>query len=183
MSLDGFIARKDGRLDFLEGPPEAKGKRRRGGDHGYGKFIRSIDALVWGRGTYETVLGFGKWYHGKKKIVVLSRRKPDLEAARKRGGDVEWMKGEPKAIVAALAKRGYRRLYVDGGVTVQRFLRAGLIDRIIVSRLPVLIGSGIPLFGELSKDAWFTHVATRTFPGGMVQSEYRRVRGAGGRAA
>lgn len=173
VSLDGFIARKNDALDFLEGPPGAK-KPRGSGDHGFGAFMKGIDALVCGRSTFEVVLGFPKWYYGDKKVVVLSRRKVDLTKARAMGANIEWMRGEPEAIVAALAKRGFRRLYVDGGATIQRFLRAGLIDRIIISRLPVLIGQGIPLFGPLPKDVWFKHVATRTFPDGMVQTEYVR---------
>ena len=177
VSLDGFIARKNDAFDFLEGPPGKK-KPRGGDDHGYGAFIKDIDAIVLGRNTFEVVLGFGKWFYGDKKVVVLSRRKVDLTKARAMGANIEWMRGEPKAIVAALAKRGYRRLYIDGGATIQRFLKAGLIDRLIVSRLPVLIGQGIPLFGPLPKDLWLKHVATRTFPGGMVQSEYiTRLRG------
>jgi dihydrofolate reductase len=83
------------------------------------------------------------------------------------------MAGAPADIVAMLQTSGARRLYVDGGMTIQEFLRAGLIDRAIISRLPVLIGDGIRLFGSLPHDIRLDHVATRTFPGGMVQSEYR----------
>ena len=75
-------------------------------------------------------------------------------------------------VVAALEQRGIKHIYVDGGVTIQRFLEAGLIQRIIITRIPVLLGTGIPLFGPLSHDIHLTHVATRTFKGGLVQSEY-----------
>jgi riboflavin biosynthesis pyrimidine reductase len=71
-----------------------------------------------------------------------------------------------------LETRGFRHLYVDGGATIQRFLAAGLVDRLVLSRVPVLIGEGIPLFGSLPHDVRLRHVATRTFPGGMVQTEY-----------
>ena len=104
-------------------------------------------------------------------MVVLSSRPVDLSPAQ--GGVVEHMSGAPEEIVARLAASGARHLYLDGGVTVQGFLRAGLVDRLIVTRVPVLIGEGIPLFGALPRDVRLQHVATRTYPGGLVQSEYQ----------
>jgi riboflavin biosynthesis pyrimidine reductase len=82
------------------------------------------------------------------------------------------MSGDPADIVAALEARGHRHVYVDGGVTIQRFLQAGCIDRLIITRVPMLIGSGIPLFGSLQKDIRLKHIATRQFKSGLVQSEY-----------
>ncbi len=128
-----------------------------------------------GRTTFEKVLTFDKWYYGNKRVVVLSHSPVDLSAGRARGGVVEQMAGAPADIVAMLHTSGARRLYVDGGITIQEFLRAGLIDRAIISRLPILIGEGIPLFGSLPHDIRLSHVATRTYPGGMVQSEYHIV--------
>ena len=111
--------------------------------------------------------------HAARNIVrVLSSRPLDLSAASARGALVEQMGGEPAAILAGLAERGAQSLYVDGGVTIQRFLRAGLVDRLVVSRVPVLIGEGIPLFGGLPHDVLLRHVGTRAYPGGLVQSEY-----------
>lgn len=170
VSLDGFIARPNGDLDWLMGEG--------GGDsaeYGYNEFIADIDVIVMGRKTFEKALTFDKWYYGQKRVVVLSRRPVDLSAARARGGVVEHMGGPPEEIASKLARGGARHLYVDGGVTIQEFLRAGLIQRLIVSRLPVLIGQGIPLFGPLPQDIRLNHVATRTYPGGMVQSEYHVV--------
>jgi dihydrofolate reductase len=164
-SVDGFIARPNGDLDWLPDAPEP---------HGYEEFIASIDTHVIGRGTFETVLKFGAWPYGNKRVVVLSSRPLDLSVAR--GGTAEQMAGEPADIVARLAATGSEHLYVDGGITVQRFLRAGLIQCLIVTRVPVLIGSGIPLFGELPRDVRLHHVATRTYPSGLVQSEYEVVR-------
>jgi dihydrofolate reductase len=161
-SLDGFIARPNGELDFL---PHGGGE-----DHGYNEFFASVDALVIGRGTFETVLGFESWPYGEKPVFVLSGRPLDL--SRLRGGVVEQMAGAPAEIVERLAARGIGHIYVDGGVTVQRFLRAGLITRLVITRVPVLIGSGIPLFGGLDADVRLRHVETRSFPSGLVQSEY-----------
>jgi len=160
-SVDGFIARPDGGLDWLPTAPE---------EHGYTEFIATVDALVIGCATFETVLGFSEWPYGDKRVIVLSSRPLDLAALRDR--PVEQMGGEPAEVVARLEARGVGHIYVDGGITIQRFLRAGLIQRLIVTRVPVLIGQGIPLFGPLDADVRLRHVRTRDFPSGLVQSEY-----------
>jgi dihydrofolate reductase len=162
-SVDGFIARPNGDLDFL---PEGGGE-----PHGYDEFMASVDALVIGRKTYETVLAFEAWPYGDKRVVVLSSRPIALSAAGK--GVVEQMAGPPAKIVAQLAASGAHNLYVDGGKTIQGFLRAGLIQRLIITRVPVLIGDGVPLFGALPQDIRLRHIMTRHFPSGLVQSEYR----------
>ena len=161
-SLDGFIARPNDDLDFL--PPGG------GEPHGYAEFIASVDAIVIGRKTFEKVLTMGPWPYGDKRVVVLSSRPLDLSKAT--GGIVEQMAGTPAEIVSQLAASGAHHLYIDGGVTIQRFLRAGLIQRLIITRVPVLIGEGVPLFGALPHDIRLRHVATRHYPSGLVQSEY-----------
>jgi dihydrofolate reductase len=165
VSVDGFLARPDGALDFL---PEGGGE-----PHGYDEFMAGVDALVIGRHTFETVLGFPSWPYGTKRVVVLSSRGVDLSVVR--DGVVEQMAGEPAEIVAKLAASGAEHLYVDGGITIQRFLRAGLVQRLIITRVPVLIGAGIPLFGLLAHDLRLRHIATRQYPSGLVQSEYQVV--------
>jgi dihydrofolate reductase len=162
-SVDGFIARPNGGLDWLPESPEP---------HGYDEFIASVDTIVIGRKTFETVLSFDGWFYGTKRIVVLSSQPVDLSAAIARGGVVEQMGGEPAEIVAKLDATGAQHLYVDGGITVQRFLRARLIDRLVITRIPVLLGDGIPLFGSLPADVRLRHMATRSYPSGLVQSEY-----------
>jgi dihydrofolate reductase len=161
-SVDGFIARLNGDLDFL--PPGG------GEPHGYTEFMASVDALVIGRKTFETVVAFPEWPYGDKRVVVLSTRSLDLSAVK--GGVVERMAGPPAEIMAKLAAGGVRHVYVDGGITIQGFLGAGLIQRLVVTRVPVLIGEGIPLFGALPHDVGLRHVATRQYPSGLVQSEY-----------
>jgi dihydrofolate reductase len=161
-SVDGFIARPNDDLDFL---PEGGGE-----PHGYNEFIAGVDAIVIGRKTFEKVLTLGAWAYGDKRVVVLSSRPVDLSAAV--GGVVEQMAGLPAEIVSRLAASGAHHLYVDGGITIQGFLRAGLIQRLIITRVPVLIGEGVPLFGALPRDVRLRHVATRHYPSGLVQSEY-----------
>ena len=160
-SLDGFIARANGEFDFL--PPGG------GEPHGYDEFMATVDALVMGRKTFETVLGFEKWPYGKKPVFVLSTH-PLAPAPV--GAVLERLSGRPAEIVSQLATRGIRHIYVDGGITIQRFLQAGLIQRLIITRVPVLIGAGIPLFGAVPHDIVLKHVATRQYASGLVQSEY-----------
>lgn len=160
-SVDGFIARVDGGLDFL--PPGG------GEPHGYDEFLASVDALVIGRKTFETVLAFGVWPYAGKPVFVLST---GPLASAPAGATVARMSGAPADIVAELESRGIRHIYVDGGITIQRFLEAGLIQSLTITRVPVLIGSGIPLFGALPRDILLWHVATRQYPSGLVQSEY-----------
>jgi dihydrofolate reductase len=162
-SIDGFIARPDGSLDFL---PEGGGE-----PHGYNEFMAGMDAIVIGRKTFETVLAFPEWPYGKKRVVVLSSR--PLESSAARGAVVEQMCGDPAEIVANLAASGAHDLYIDGGITIQRFLRAGLIQRLIITRVPVLIGEGISLFGSLPGDVRLLHIATQHYPSGLVKSEYQ----------
>jgi dihydrofolate reductase len=167
-SLDGFIAREDGDIDWLgAGSGEASDPAE---DYGYAAFAATVDVLIMGRGTYEKVLTFEGWPYGSTKVIVLSSQPlviPDHLAER-----VEAMSASPEAVVTELARRGHRHAYVDGGQTIQRFLAAGLLDRLIVTRIPILLGSGRPLFGSLPQDVRLRHVRTRDYPSGLVQSEY-----------
>jgi dihydrofolate reductase len=160
-SLDGFIARANGDLDWL--PPGG------GEPHGYDEFMATVDALVIGRKTFETVLTFDTWPYGAKPVFVLSTR-PLAPAPR--GAVVERMSGAPADIVSHLGARGIGHVYVDGGITIQRFLQVGLIQRLIITRVPVLLGDGVPLFGPIQRDIVLRHVATRQYASGLVQSEY-----------
>ena len=122
------------------------------------------------RETLETVLGFDAWPYGTKPVIVLSTTLPAVTVPD--GAVCEVMAGAPREILARLAHRGMKHLYIDGGVTIQGFLEAGLIQRLIITRIPVLLGRGIPLFGPLSHDIRLEHVGTRSYPSGLVQSEY-----------
>ena len=163
-SLDGFIARLNGTFDFLFADGEVDGE-----SNGYNAFFSTVDAVLMGRNTYEVVLPFPEWPYGTTPVFVLSNR-PIPPAPS--GAVVEPISGPPTVVLSQLAARSFQHLYVDGGVTIQQFLRAGLINRIVVTRVPVLIGTGIPLFGALDTDIPLEHVATRVLPGGAVQSEY-----------
>lgn len=160
-SLDGFIARTNGDLDWL--PPGG------GEPHGYDEFMATLDALVIGRKTYETVLSFHPWPYGKKPVFVLSTHPLTPFPS---GAVVERMSGTPADIVSQLSARGIGHIYVDGGITIQRFLQSRLIQRLIITRVPVILGEGISLFGPTERDIHLKHIATRQFASGLVQSEY-----------
>lgn len=167
-SLDGQIARADGGIDWLPAPDPAD-------DYGYAAFMAGIDALVMGRHTFETVLGFGDWPYGALPVRVLSRRPlalpPGLPDTVRATG------GEPAAVLRALGDDGARAVHVDGGDTIRRFLAAGRVARMTITRVPVLIGRGIPLFDALPADQRWTLVRSRHWGNGLTQAEYVRERG------
>ena len=164
-SLDGFIARPDGKLDWLIRP------EHEGEDHGYDAFMADIDAIVMGRGTYEAVMGFDAWPFDKP-VLVLSRTLAATPVPDSLREQVTFADLSPQAAMDHMARLGAARVYVDGGQIVQAFLRAGLVADIILSRIPVLIGSGRSLFGALDRDLPLIHQATTAFPSGLVQSRY-----------
>jgi len=165
-SLDGFIARENGNLDWL--PPSGGGEG--GEDYGYKAFMDTVDVLVMGRNTYEKALTFGDWPYETKPVVILSSHSLTIPA--RIAESVESMSCTPKEVISRLAARGAKHVYVDGGKTIQGFLSAGLVNRLIITRIPVLIGSGVPLFGPLERDIKLLHIQTRQFSNGLVQSEY-----------
>ncbi len=166
VSVDGFLARPDDGLDFLRGSEEEP--------HGFSEFLASVDVVVMGRRTFEVVTGLGHLeLYGKKPMAVLSSRAVDLSPAK--GAAVERMSGEPAEITRQLEWRGFKHAYVDGGITIRRFLAAGCIDQMTITRVPVLIGDGIALFGPVPHDIKLCHIATRSLGGGLVQSEYEIV--------
>ncbi len=162
ISVDGFIARLNGDFDFL---PAGGGE-----PHGYDECMASVDVLVIGRNTFEKVLTLETWPYGTKRVVVLSTR--DINVSGATGAVIEHMSGSPLEITDRLGTSGASHAYIDGGITVQQFLRAGLIQRLIVTRVPVLIGQGIPLFGLLPRDVQLRHIVTQAYTSGLVKSEY-----------
>ncbi|MGM0588760.1 MAG: dihydrofolate reductase family protein [Bacteroidota bacterium] len=167
-SLDGFIARPNGSLDWLN--ESSDGSSDPAEDFGYQAFMEDIDALVMGRNTFDKVLSFGEWPYGSTRVYVASHR--ELEDANALPEQVQRVAGSPPQIVEQLAEKDAHHLYIDGGQTIQQFLRSGLIQQITITRVPVLIGEGISLFGSLEQDLTLNHLSTRTFENGFVQSQY-----------
>jgi dihydrofolate reductase len=171
-SLDGFIARKDGSIDWLNAQNAAVPP---GEDCGYRAFIETIDVLIMGRNTFDHVLAFDPWPYDDLEIVVLSHRPLSLPEGFR--GKVGATAEPPRALLERLAQRGARRVYVDGGATIQAFLAEGLIDDLTLTTVPVLLGEGRPLFGPLARDVRLSLVASKAFPFGFVQSTYRLLTG------
>ena len=163
VSLDGFLARKDDRYDFLTLNP--------GEDNGYEGYMGTVDSVVLGRRTYEVVLPFEEWPYGKRLVVVLSRTLKQISPPP--NAVCELKNAPPKQVVEELERRGMKHAYIDGGATIQAFLREGLVHDITIGRFPVLIGEGIPLFGWLPRDVRLELRNSTSFPSGTVRSEYR----------
>ena len=158
-SLDGFIAESDGGLGFLK-PFEQE-------EHGYAAFYATVDTLLMGRKTYETVLGFETWPFADRRVAVLTR-----SARTPRFGE-RFLSGEPRAVLGVLAEQGARHVYADGGEVVTQFLAAGCLDSLVVSVVPVILGTGIRLFATSPGRHALTLESVRTLASGLVQLRYR----------
>jgi dihydrofolate reductase len=163
-SLDGFIARQDGSLDWLEAA-QASGE-----DHGFAAFIDDIDAICMGRETFATVAGFQPWPY-TKPVIVLSAQLQQQTIPEHLRDTISIARSAAEALTEC-RRNGWCRVYIDGGVTIRSFLALGAIRDLVITRLPILLGTGLPLFGPLPADVALRHVATRTFPSGLVQSRY-----------
>jgi dihydrofolate reductase len=165
-SLDGLIARSDGSIDWLERPGlETE-------DHGFEEMMASVDGLIMGRGTYEKVLEFGEWPY-EKPVIVLTRSLKAADIPKHLQNKLRFSVLPPKELMDELAAMGWKRAYVDGGKLIQSFLAAGLIEDMVITRIPVLIGTGRALFGAVPKDVELEHIETQSFKSGLVSSRYR----------
>jgi dihydrofolate reductase len=166
-SLDGFIAREDGDIEWLEQFADEKAIQA------YEEFISKIDAIVIGRGTFEKILTFPSWPY-QLDAFLLSTSIKQVPANLK--DKITLLSMKPKEVMSYLSDKGYSSIYIDGGKVIQEFLKEELIDELIITKLPILIGRGIPLFGHLDFDLRFTHVRTEVHPNGLVRSHYERMR-------
>ncbi|MCG8373810.1 MAG: dihydrofolate reductase family protein [Balneolales bacterium] len=169
-SLDGFIAKPDGDIEWLDHPDYILKDKKE--DFGFYAFMDSVDALVMGRHTFEKVLSFGEWPY-EKPVIVLSSK--NIALPEHLQGKVLLMNGSPEEIVKKSTESGFRHLYIDGGKTIQQFLNAGLIDVITITRIPVLLGQGIPLFGETEYDINLELISCSEFENGFVMLTYEPI--------
>ena len=167
-SLDGYIAREDGSLDWLM---EANASVPAGEDCGYAEFMAETDAIVMGRSTFETVASFPEWPYGKTPVVVMTRSGVTTPIVP--GASVSISDEAPEALLTRLGAQGLGRVYLDGGKLIQSFLAAGAVDEITVTTIPRLLGRGMPLFGELPQDIPLTLARSRSWPFGFVQQTWR----------
>ncbi len=166
MSLDGFVARKDHTLDWLNKQPTDND------DHGFSEFMESVDALVMGSGSLRTVLGFGEWPY-VKPVIVLSRSMTKQDLPEHLQDKVEFSTASPEALWGLFDQRGYKRIYVDGGAIIRSFLKADLVQDMKITMVPILLGDGIRIFGETDDDVDLELVSAAPFPSGMVDLVYK----------
>ena len=168
-SLDGFIADKNGGIDWLHAIPNPEGT-----DMGYGKFFAEIDAVVMGRNTFETVCGFDIAWPYKKPVFVLSNSMTGIP--EKYRDHAELVKGSLKEVLEIIHAKGCFRLYIDGGKTIQSFLKEDLIDEMTITIIPFLLGGGIPLFGSLPEKLRLKCVESKIYLDQVVQNRFLRKR-------
>lgn len=166
-SVDGFIAKPDGDIEWLHNP-EYAGVQFNGLD--YDDFIATVDTIVMGRNSYEKVLTFGFWPYESVPVVVLTHR--DLDVPKELEGKVRVESLTPKQLVSVLEKEGKKHLYIDGGATIQGFIKAGLVQEITITRIPILLGAGKSLFGELGMEVHLHLIDTADSDNGFVQERY-----------
>lgn len=167
-SLDGYISRPDGSIDWLN---EANAAIPPGQDCGYGAFIKNIDILVMGRNSFEQVLSFDPWPYEGRQMIVLSSRPLEIPAHLR--SSVSLSSETPSALVKRLGSEGAKHLYIDGGKTIQGFLAEGLIDEITITVIPILLGAGRRLFGEIGLEQKLSLVDSKAYAFGFVQSSYQ----------
>lgn len=167
-SLDGFIARKDGKTDWLN---EANATVPDGEDCGFQAFFDTVDTLIMGRKTYEQVLSFGQWAYGRTPVVVLSRN--PIRFAADTPDTVTHSSTPPRRLIGELSDKGVKHIYVDGGATIQGFLSEGIVDEMIITTIPVALGSGIPLFSPMEKDIKMERLNTKVYDCGFVRTTYK----------
>ena len=166
-SVDGYIARPDGDIDWLHKPEYADVKFN---GLEYDDFMSSVDVLVMGRNSFEKVRSFGFWPYEKIPVVVLTSRSFDIPCELE--GKITVANNAPKQLLSTLESQGKTHAYIDGGITIQRFLADGLIDEMTITRIPVLLGSGIPLFGESGPELPLRLISSASSDNGFVQVRY-----------
>jgi dihydrofolate reductase len=166
-SVDGFIAKPGGDIEWLlrpeYDPAKLTGLR-------FEEFIATVDALVMGRHSFEKVLSFDPWPYKGTPVVVLTSK--ELTVPESLHGKVQVLSGAPGEIVSRLKSDGKRHLYIDGGITIQRFLRAGLIHEMTITRIPILLGRGIPLFESAGNERQLRLIEAVASENGFVQERY-----------
>ena len=167
-SLDGFIAKTDGDLDWLTTIPNEGND-----DYGFSSFLGNIDGIVMGRNTFETVLGFREWPYDKP-VFILSDSMDEIPGVAK--GRAEIVRGDVRAIVAGLRDRGIGNIYVDGGRTIQSFLKADLVDEMLLTTVSKIIGGGIPLFDAIGCERLFRVERTEVLNAYLTRCHYVRER-------
>lgn len=170
-SMDGYIADREGGIDWLQLVPNPEGS-----DMGYIDFMRNMDAVVMGRNTFETVCGFEMEWPYPIPVFVLSNTMREIPEAQ--SGRAQIINGTLPEILEQIHQKGCFNLYIDGGITIRHFLREDLIDELVVTIIPVILGDGSPLFSKLPHEMEFELTGSKVYLNHIVQNHYRRKRNA-----
>ncbi len=174
ISVDGFIARTDGSVDWLHAYGNQEAEMGDDADMGFNNFIESIDCMIMGRGCMEAISGFNlspeQWPYRDARVIVLSKTLPEPPENLK--DHVEMFSGDVSELVENLEREGYQHAYVDGGKTIQSFLNLKLITDMSLTQIPVLLGEGIPLFGKTNQDIRLEKTKAKVFLNDLVQIHY-----------
>jgi dihydrofolate reductase len=174
-SVDGFIAREDGSIDWLESSGNQDAEMGDDVDMGFNDFMSSIDCLIMGRNSMEMISSFNltpeQWPYKDARVIVLSNTIKEPPENLK--GKVEMYSGELSALVEKLEQEGYEHAYIDGGKTIQAFLNLNLINEITITRIPILLGKGKSLFGKTTQEIKLENVKSKAFPNDFVQVHYK----------
>ena len=165
-SLDGYIARPNGDINWLMEADDSGGKE----DYGYKEFSDSVDCMIIGRNTMDIVMGFPEWPYEGKRVVVLSNTLKEVPSQLQY--KAELYSGPLTELVTKLKNDECKRLYIDGGKTIQSFINEKLITDITITKTPVLLGDGISLFGKTEHDIKLKHIETKSYASGFVKSTY-----------
>jgi dihydrofolate reductase len=173
ISLDGYIADKDGSVEFLNAF-QSSASAATDGDMGFSDFLNSIDLLIMGRKTFDQVVSFGddQWPYGDKQVWIWSKNPSSVHIPQIRSTNTVAVSEAPSELMSLAQQKGYRHAYVDGGTTIQQFLQKDCIDDFILTRVPILLGEGIPLFSGIRRLS-LEHLSTKAYSNGLVQSHYR----------
>lgn len=167
-SIDGYIADRYGKIDWLQTVQNPEHN-----DMGYSTFIQSVDAILMGRKTFETVLGFDLDWPYNIPVYVLSNTLNEVPETLHQKAFL--VKGDLEDILNTMQKMGYKKLYIDGGTTISCFLKADLVDEMTITILPIVLGGGSPLFHNLPKELNFELLKTQVYLKQITQNHYRRI--------
>lgn len=173
-SVDGFIARPDGNVDWLHSSGNQDVEMGNQADMGFYSYLSKVDCLIMGRKTMEVIanmnLSDDQWPYGDMRIVVLSASLKEVPSSMR--NNVSIFSGRLTELVKQLSDEGFEHAYIDGGSTIQQFIQEGLMNEMTIARVPILLGAGIPLFTTLGKEVKLSEAETTAYPNDFVQVKY-----------
>lgn len=173
-SADGYIATLDGSVDWLHTAGNSEADMGDNQDMGFDRFIKSIDCMIMGRKCMEMISSMDltpeQWPYGNTHIIVLSNTV--TEPPENLSGKIEMYSGDIHVLIKKLENKGFKHAYIDGGSTITSFINLKLIDKMTITKVPVLLGEGIPLFGKINQNVKLENSEATAFPNEFIQIKY-----------